>query len=284
MSADVTGSQPMQGQSPATGTASGGEGGGPSQEVRDALVAAVLKSLEDMQAHVFFEKALTSSDASGSGRVVIPKAIAEQYFPRLEQQNGLPVRAVDTRGREYTFKFRFWINNQVSRMYLLEGAGELHHAYKMSVGDVMVFAQKPDGTLVVAGRPATKGDVIKKAPVKRPSAKNADGTATKREPKPKRQATDSARPAAGAQPNKKKKSAGTYNSLLDMEPAVDGIFRAVPHGISTAPGGVNVGKHGRWVVTLNLSGELYQAFFDTQEDAVEAYNAAGASVSNPITA
>ena len=41
-------------------------------------------------------------------------------------------------------------------MYLLEGAGELHRAYKMNVGDVMVFAQKPDSTLVVAGRPATR--------------------------------------------------------------------------------------------------------------------------------
>ena len=41
-------------------------------------------------------------------------------------------------------------------MYLLEGAGELHRAYEMNVGDVMVFAQKPDGTLVVAGRPATR--------------------------------------------------------------------------------------------------------------------------------
>lgn len=41
-------------------------------------------------------------------------------------------------------------------MYLLEGAGELHRAFEMIVGDVMVFAQKPDGTLIMAGRPATK--------------------------------------------------------------------------------------------------------------------------------
>lgn len=148
----------------------------------------------------------------------VSQAIAEQYFPRLEQPNGIPVTAVDTRGRTYTFKYRFWVNNQVqtgqgcrgvwalvelrsvlqvlavrcclttrmqlrqqncalwhqpsaqhllplrpvaalalqSRMYLMEGAGELHRAFDMSVGDVMVFAQKPDGALVVAGRPATK--------------------------------------------------------------------------------------------------------------------------------
>lgn len=52
-------------------------------------------------------------------------------------------------------RHRFWINNQ-SRMYLLEGAGELHRQFGMNVGDVMVFAQKTDRTLVVAGRPATK--------------------------------------------------------------------------------------------------------------------------------
>lgn len=129
---------------------------GHSQESRNAAVRAVVKGLDDLGAVVFFEKALTSSDASGSGRVVIPKvgdlaawkgrlpsgtgidqmqmhvvlahaahcrspdplpcpvqAIAEQYFPRLEQQNGIPVRAVDTRDREYTFKYRFWVNNGV---------------------------------------------------------------------------------------------------------------------------------------------------------------------------
>ena len=29
-------------------------------------------------------------------------------------------------------------------------------------------------------------------------------------------------------------------------------------------GGVNVSKTGRWVVSLNLAGEMYQALFETQ--------------------
>jgi hypothetical protein len=45
-------------------------------------------------------------------------------------------------------------------MYLLEGAGELHRQFNMVVGDVMVFAQKTDRTLVVAGRPATKVNAV----------------------------------------------------------------------------------------------------------------------------
>ena len=45
---------------------------------------------------------------------------------------------------------------------------------------------------------------------------------------------------------------------------MDGIFRAVPGGLGSQAGGVNAAKNGRWVVSLNLAGELYQAFFDTQ--------------------
>lgn len=44
----------------------------PSEE-KEALAAAILKQVEDLGATVFFEKPLTASDASGSGRVVIPK-------------------------------------------------------------------------------------------------------------------------------------------------------------------------------------------------------------------
>lgn len=49
---------------------------------------------------------------------------------------------------------------------------------------------------------------------------------------------------------------------------MDGIFRAVPGGLGSQAGGVNAAKNGRWVVSLNLAGELYQAFFDTQVGVV----------------
>lgn len=260
---------------------------GVSQDVRNGQVKTVLKGLEDLGAVVFFEKPLTSSDTSGSGRVVIPKAIAEQYFPRLEQPNGIPVTAVDTKGRQYTFKYRFWVNNQ-SRMYLMEGAGELHRAFDMSVGDVMVFAQKPDGALVVAGRPATKNDVIKKAPLKRATTK-AEAPSGRRDAKPKRPAGGDARSAGAGQgagdKARKRSKTGPYSSALqETEPAADGIFRAVPGGLGDQPGGVSASKSGRWVVSLNMAGELYQAFFDTQEDAQEAYNATGSTPTVPASA
>ena len=38
----------------------------------------------------------------------------------------------------------------------------------------------------------------------------------------------------------------------------------MPNGLGSQPSGVFAAKHGRWLVMLNLIGELYQAYFDTQ--------------------
>jgi bifunctional DNA-binding transcriptional regulator/antitoxin component of YhaV-PrlF toxin-antitoxin module len=108
------------------------------------------KQLEDIGARVFFEKQLTSSDVSASGRVVVPKAIAEQYLPRIDNPGGMELVVEDAAGDKYTLRFRFWINNQ-SRMYLLEGTAELQHHLHLKMGDVLIFAQKEDSTIVLAG-------------------------------------------------------------------------------------------------------------------------------------
>lgn len=56
------------------GAADAEAGPSPSQlAASEADAAAVLQTLDALGAKVFFEKQLTSSDASGSGRVVIPK-------------------------------------------------------------------------------------------------------------------------------------------------------------------------------------------------------------------
>ena len=54
---------------------------------------------------------------------------------------------------QYELRFRFWTNNQ-SRMYLIEGCTDLLKKYRLGFGDVIVFARKQDGTLVIGGRPA----------------------------------------------------------------------------------------------------------------------------------
>ncbi|KAL0049823.1 hypothetical protein WJX82_010592 [Trebouxia sp. C0006] len=63
-----------------------------------------------------------------------------------------------------------------------------------------------------------------------------------------------------------------------FEPLKDGVFRAVPDGQSDDAG--RVLKHaGIWTIILNLYGELYQAYFASQAEALEAFNAAGETVS-----
>jgi hypothetical protein len=225
----------------------------------------VLKQLEDIGAKVFFEKQLTSSDVSASGRVVVPKAIAEQYFPRIDNPGGTELTVQDAAGDSYTLRFRFWINNQ-SRMYLLEGTAELQHHYHLRMGDVLIFAQKEDSTIVLAGRPPIKADAIKKPPVRRPSP--TPGGRTGRRDQPVR----------GSKERNKRRALQRFSLTgEDIDPPVDGVFRAMPavEGMPDGHSSVTQARDGRWVASLNLGGELYQAFFVQQDDALEALNAAG---------
>lgn len=54
----------------------------PSEE-NERAAAAILQQIADLGATVFFEKPLTASDASGSGRVVIPKARCLNAYVKL---------------------------------------------------------------------------------------------------------------------------------------------------------------------------------------------------------
>ena len=80
------------------------------------------------------------------------QAVAEAQFGELLETQGAPLSGEDTDGARYDLKFRFWTNNQ-SRMYLIEGCAEVLKKYKLAFGDVIVFARKADGTLVLGGRP-----------------------------------------------------------------------------------------------------------------------------------
>lgn len=81
------------------------------------------------------------------------QAVAESQFGSFLEKQGATLVGEDVNGVSYEFKFRFWTNNQ-SRMYLIEGCSDLLKKYKLSFGDVIVFARKDDGTLVLGGRPA----------------------------------------------------------------------------------------------------------------------------------
>ncbi|KAK2386548.1 B3 domain-containing transcription repressor VAL1 [Trifolium repens] len=99
-----------------------------------------------------FEKVLSASDAGRIGRLVLPKACAEAYFPHISHSEGLPLRVQDVKGNEWTFQFRFWPNNN-SRMYVLEGVTPCIQAMELRAGDTVTFSRiDPGGKLVIGFR------------------------------------------------------------------------------------------------------------------------------------
>ncbi|GAB4824272.1 hypothetical protein Ancab_007159 [Ancistrocladus abbreviatus] len=102
-----------------------------------------------------FEKILSASDASRIGRLVLPKACAEAYFPPINQSEGLPLKIQDIKGNEWSFQFRFWPNNN-SRMYVLEGVTPCIQSMQLQAGDTVTFSRiDPGGKLVIGFRKAS---------------------------------------------------------------------------------------------------------------------------------
>ncbi|XP_019178806.1 PREDICTED: B3 domain-containing transcription repressor VAL1-like isoform X2 [Ipomoea nil] len=102
-----------------------------------------------------FEKVLSASDAGRIGRLVLPKACAEAYFPYINHSEGIPIRMQDIKGKEWTFQFRFWPNNN-SRMYVLEGVTPCIQNMQLQAGDTVTFSRiDPEGKLVMGFRKAT---------------------------------------------------------------------------------------------------------------------------------
>ena len=132
--------------------------------------------LEVAKAPICFEKTLTHSDTSGGGRIVIPKAIAEQHFPTIGDQQGCQLPVVDVFGETRWLRFRYWVNNS-SRMYILEGVGPLLKLFKLSVGDVLMFGKDSSRNLVICGRKGTKGDTARKPPSTHSRKKKRDAYA-----------------------------------------------------------------------------------------------------------
>eukprot|EP00250_Pteridium_aquilinum_P014911 c22279_g1_i1 orf=180-2306(+) len=102
-----------------------------------------------------FEKVLSASDAGKIGRLVLPKACAEAYFPPISQAEGLPITVQDISGKDWTFQFRFWPNNN-SRMYVLEGITPCIQSMHLQAGDTVIFSRRdPEGKLVMGYRRAS---------------------------------------------------------------------------------------------------------------------------------
>ncbi|KAG6415546.1 hypothetical protein SASPL_122959 [Salvia splendens] len=91
---------------------------------------------------------LSASDAGRIGRLVLPKACAEAFSPLINQSEGIPILIQDMTGKEWTFQFRFWPNNN-SRMYVLEGVTPCILNMQVQAGDT-----EPGGKFVIGCRKA----------------------------------------------------------------------------------------------------------------------------------
>ncbi|KAK9124739.1 hypothetical protein Sjap_014341 [Stephania japonica] len=112
-----------------------------------------------------FEKVLSASDAGRIGRLVLPKACAEAYFPPISQPEGLPLKIQDVKGKDWVFQFRFWPNNN-SRMYVLEGVTPCIQSMQLQAGDTVTFSRlDPEGKLVMGFRKASSCATLQKLPV-----------------------------------------------------------------------------------------------------------------------
>ncbi|OIW04413.1 hypothetical protein TanjilG_32605 [Lupinus angustifolius] len=97
-----------------------------------------------------FEKVLSASDAGRIGRLVLPKACAEAYFPHISHSEGIPLQFQDVKGNEWTLQFRFWPNNN-SRMYVLEGVTPCIQSMQLNAGDTVTFSRIDPGDKFVLG-------------------------------------------------------------------------------------------------------------------------------------
>lgn len=239
-------------------------------------------ALKAMGGKILFEKVLTSSDANGTGRLVIPKGQAEAHLPFLEEQQGTTLQAADPEGGKHSFRFRFWVNNQSSRMYLLEDTMGVQQKYGLSAGDVLVFAKLEDGSYGVCGRKGTKDDVSRKPAVRRNSSGALAGEGGS--PSEGRASGKRSRSRGGADSSKSKRvkqkqaeqavqSLFSYWSASSLPMRKDGVFRAVPNS-ALQEGDKVVAQFGAWSAIVSVGGELFQAFFDTHEAANAAFEAA----------
>ncbi|CAJ1961548.1 unnamed protein product [Sphenostylis stenocarpa] len=112
---------------------------------------------------------IDASDAGRIGRLVLPKKCAEvgleilqasrgTYFPPISQPEGLPLKILDAKGKEWIFQFRFWPNNN-SRMYVLEGVTPCIQSMQLQAGDTGKALSRsrlePEGRLVMGFRKAS---------------------------------------------------------------------------------------------------------------------------------
>nr|XP_043611600.1 B3 domain-containing protein Os07g0563300-like [Erigeron canadensis] len=125
-----------------------------NKQYRPRMTKQELKELSNrfnVKVKPLFEKRLTSSDV-GTGRLVIPKQCAEDYFPSINDSKGKCLVILDADRKDWKFNFKFWPNTK-TRIYFLEGFNEFEKSVKLRQGDKVTFSRLVcEGTLVIGYR------------------------------------------------------------------------------------------------------------------------------------
>ncbi|KAJ0733416.1 putative transcription factor B3-Domain family [Helianthus annuus] len=81
--------------------------------------------------------------------------LVQAYFSPINQSEGVPLKIQDIKGKEWTFQFRFWPNNN-SRMYVLEGVTPCIQNMQLQAGNTVIFSRlDPEDKPVIGCRKAT---------------------------------------------------------------------------------------------------------------------------------
>ena len=199
------------------------------------------------------------------------QAIAEAHFPPVEDPNGSMIPLVDVFGEEQLYKFRYWTNIK-GRMYLIEGTRKLQKKFRLEIGDVLMFAKDTTGTIYVCGRMGTSHDKTRKPPVRKGKGSQEESAS----PSEVNDASSEAQRILDTRvPTRVLNSVEhalsnsySYWNGVSYPARSDGVFRAVPMNFEKVSQDV-APMFGLWCATVDLNGEQYQAFFDS-EDAARA--------------
>lgn len=102
-----------------------------------------------------FEKSLTTSDAYHStGRLVIPKKYAEDYFPKIHEAQGYPITIQDTIGKDWKLEFHCLEKSNSEEKYVLEGLTDYMVLMQWQAGDKVAFYRTNSEGLVIETRKA----------------------------------------------------------------------------------------------------------------------------------
>mmetsp|Transcript_28708 Transcript_28708/g.74397 ORF Transcript_28708/g.74397 Transcript_28708/m.74397 type:complete len:307 (-) Transcript_28708:70-990(-) len=220
---------------------------------------------------VLLEKRLTSSDSNGAGRVVIPKAAAEEHFPEVSATTGLPIQFQDSYGTVHPLLLRYW-DNKASRIYILEGTAAIQRLYSINKGDTLAFLRARDGSFHVRGHRGWQGDKSQRVTYSK-----------KTKAPPQAQPNVRRRKLANPMPAPLATIDVVYKLDVEAGEALreDGVFRAVHASLAgPGPAGVRQLQGGNWTAVIDFKGEQFQAFFASEREASEAFAAAGGKKSN----